>query len=45
MSYLAVYSRVSLVRLPVDRDGFVNPDEFEMVLKQYNRDGIMERNG
>jgi selenocysteine lyase/cysteine desulfurase len=28
----------TLVRLPVDSDGFVNPDELEMILKEYNRE-------
>jgi len=30
----------SLIRLSVDKDGFVNPDELELILKKYNQEGI-----
>ncbi len=30
----------SLIRLSVDKDGFVNPDELELLLKKYNQEGI-----
>jgi selenocysteine lyase/cysteine desulfurase len=32
-------SQASLVRLSVDTDGFINPDELEIILKQYNIEG------
>lgn len=30
----------TLIRLSVDKDGFVNPDELDMILKKYNHNGI-----
>jgi len=30
----------SLIRLSVNKDGFVNPDELEHILNQYNREGL-----
>jgi selenocysteine lyase/cysteine desulfurase len=33
-------SGASLIRLSIDKEGFVNPNELEFILKQYNQEGI-----